>query len=238
MFFGENSNINPFAQMTKNRIHMRNNPFELGKRDFQELNLNNTMKSKPRPSHYPKLEINPFIQEEEEDKAPFKKGEQNFKSIFKPLNYKARPYFENHIDTEAKERKEKKEKEEKKIIYRPNINIFICDSKSMTSNNPFLIDAVHRLKIQKRIQAQDEIRYENNKRKDKDDEMFDLIVDINNNSNKAAPAPAPIDPVDDCLNLLQKLNINSQQSQKDDKDNSQKMFTNDSSNNLGESYID
>ncbi len=110
----------------------------------------------------------------------------------------------------------------------------------MTSNNPFLIDAVHRLKVEKRLEAQDEIRYENNKRRDKDDELFDLFVDINNNNNKAAPAPAPapVDPVDDCLNLFQKLNINSQQSQKKDKDDSQKMFTNDSLTNLGESYFD
>ena len=238
MFFGENSNINPFAQMTKNRIHMRNNPFELGKRDFQELNLNNTLKSKPRPSQYPKLEINPFIKEDKEEKAPFKKGEQDYNSVFKPHNYKARPLFKNPITTEKKEKKEKEEKEEKKIIYRPNINIFICDSKSMTSNNPFLIDAVHRLKVEKRLEAQDEVLYENNKRRDKDDEMFDLFVDINNNNNKAAPAPAPVDLVDDCLNLFQKLNISSQQSQKNDKDDSPKMFTNDSLTNLGETYFD
>lgn len=234
MIFGENSNVNPFAQMTKNRIHMRNNPFELGKRDFQELTLNNTLKSKPRPSQYPKLEINPFIKEDKEDKAPFKKGEQDYNSIFKPPhNCNSRPIFENLINTE---KEEKKEKQEKKIIYRPNINIFICDSKSLTSNNPFLINAVHRMKMQKRLQAQDELRYENNKRKDKDDEMFDLIVDINNNYNKAAPSP--VDPVEDCLNLFQNLNINSQQSQKKEKDDSPKMFTNDGSNDLGESYIE
>ena len=94
----------------------------------------------PSPSHSPKLDINPFINKE--DKTPFL-------------------LLENHIKTRAQKMGEKT------IIYRPNIgniNIFICNSKAMTSNNP-LIDAVLRSKELKEI-----------KEEDKNDERF---VDIN-----------------------------------------------------------
>ena len=226
MNFDTKSNSNPFALMAQNKIPMRNNPFQFGKSDLQELTLNITLKIKPRLSQYPKLEINPFIKEEKEDNVPFKKGEQDYKSIFKPPHrHNSRPIYENHIDIEVKEEKDM-----------PNNNIFICDSKSLTSNNPFLINPAPRFKMQKRLHTQEEIRNVNNNRRDKNDGIFDLIVNINNNSNNPTPS-ALTDTVDDCINLLEKLNINNQQCYKNKMNDLQKMFTNDGSNNLGEFYF-
>ena len=114
MFFGENSNINPFAQMTKNRIHMRNNPFELGKRDFQELNLNNTLKSKPRPSQYPKLEINPLSKKTKKRKLRLKRASKITIVFLNHIIIKLAPFSRIPLLQKKKRKKKKKKKKKKK----------------------------------------------------------------------------------------------------------------------------
>ena len=79
MEFDDNSKFNPFDgpkkqrfPLTKIRPQANNNPFQFHRNDYSELSFKTTIKSKPRPKHYPQLEINPF---EGQGRVPFKKEE-------------------------------------------------------------------------------------------------------------------------------------------------------------------
>ena len=240
MEFNDNSEFNPFVDFskqkfpqTKPRFHANNNPFQLRRNDYLELNFNTTIKSKPRPKHYPHLDINPF---ENEGNVPFKKDKDKINPAFQGLN-------NNRNISNNKNSND----DDNNIVLRPNINIFICDS-SFLNNNPLKIRGTHhQIKSNKKEKEKnDEKSIFNIKLKEKEKEKekkFNLIVDIDNNMN--APAPiAPIDPMISFQEKFEKLKLDDENEnpfkikESINKEKDEKIYTNDGEGNLGDYYFD
>ena len=221
--------INPFEnpfkprkfEMTKTRNNAHNNPFLMGPNNIEELSFNNTIKSKPRPMHYPKLENN---EDDKEDyfsgnsKAPFHKGEINYNTVLR--GYK-----------QIKESKEKeKEREDGKYVIRPNINIYICYPNSYSPNSKT---------NNKEPREKSELEEKKNNpfinfKKEKREDLFKLIVDLDEKND----APAA-DIISDFSTQFEKMKIGDKKvPNKKDEISEEKLYTNDGMETPGQFYID
>lgn len=203
----DNSGFNPFLAFLPRKFETKSrnqdNPFAIGKNEFQELNFNNTIKSKPRPMHYPNLKNELF---DNNELAPFHKGDQDFTAIFKGYG-----------------QKDDKKEDKKNVIFRPNINIYICDPNYFKNNKS----------DKKKENTRSHIKYAKKKSnpfkvnypKKEEDKMYDLIVDLEENAN----APSPADCIPDVIKMMQRMTLNDREqfSKVPDKNDKDKIYTND-----------
>ena len=204
-----------------------NNPFQFQRNDYLELSFKTTIKCKPRPKHYPQLEINLF---EGQGRVPFKEEEDRV-----PL---VRQGLKNDRSDDDKDDNEK--------FLRPNINIYYISDSSFLNNSPFQNRNTHRQK-----------ESNNSKKEEKGNESIfnsDLKKsekEIGNNSliDNVAPVPAwgPLAPNEnELLNNLDehfgKMKFEFENpfniilSKK--KENEERIYPNNEDEHLGDIYID
>ena len=243
MEFDDNSKFNPFDgpkkqrfPLTKIRPQANNNPFQFHRNDYSELSFKTTIKSKPRPKHYPQLEINPF---EGQGRVPFKKEEDTVPRVRQGLK-NDRSILKNKRSDDDKDDNEK--------FLRPNINIYYIGDSSFINNSPFQNRNIHR---QKESNKKEKEEKGNESIFNSDLKKNEKEIGNNNLIDNAAPAPAwePLPPNEnDLLNNLDehfgkmKLNdmienpFNIILSKK--KENDERIYPNNEEEHLGDYYID
>ena len=202
----ENSGFNPFIAFLPRKFETKSrnldNPFAIGKKEFQELNFNTTIKSKPRPMHYPSLKN----ELSDNELAPFHKGDQDFRAIFKGYN-----------------QKNDKKEEKKNVIFKPNINIYKCDPNYFKNNkSDKKKESTHsHIKHAKKKSNPFKVNWPQTE----EDKMFNLIVDLEENAN----APSPADCIPEVTEMMQRMTLNDidQFSKVPDKKDKDKLYSND-----------
>ena len=217
------SPINPFKEFKRPRFVITKskaeplNPFRFNGNDSKEKDSSFSFKlSKDYKSH---SGLNPFLTCYKE-KAPFLKGIQNTNTFIKGLNNNDN---KNNIANSFQNKQP--------MVYKPNINIYICDRDFF--NNCHSEKDSNQSYIKTEIKKKDCSMGNNSLNKERDNQ----VLNITQNLNMDAPPIVPlIDPIREVTNLIEKMNLN--EGKEKDKKNNEKIFTNKGDFQLGKYYIE